>query len=43
MRPLGAAGIPINWYALARAGAANAVVVAGAVDLLGDCLAALQR
>lgn len=42
-RPITRDGIPINWYALARAGAANAVVVASATELLGDCLAVLQR
>jgi LysR family transcriptional regulator for metE and metH len=39
MRAISEAGIPIKWYALTRASAANAVVVARAVDLLGDCLA----
>jgi LysR family transcriptional regulator for metE and metH len=34
-------GIPINWYALTRAGAANAVVVTRAVELLGECLVEL--
>ena len=43
LRPVSEDGIPINWYALTRAGAANAVVVARAVELLGECLAELKR
>lgn len=42
LRPITADGLPINWYALTRAGAANAAAVDSAVDLLGACLAELK-
>ena len=38
LRPITASGIPINWYALTRAGSGNSGVINQAVDLLGECL-----
>ena len=38
LRPISKTGIPINWYALTRAGSGNTGVITRAAELLGECL-----